>query len=442
MLTLNLEPIKVIYDISVLGQGHLHLRARTGIFRVIENLAEGLTSSPECDLMFSVNQYFQLLDASLDYLASNPKLAKVPLLHSSFPRIFSKKLLDTYNLVSCQIKNNDASNLGEDKLFLDTVKSHLENTLNMIDGYSNTIDSGNLDEVDIFHSPYDQIPASVKTANKLQAFLTIYDLIPVLYPQFLLSEQIPLLYKQTLASIAAKDWVTCISHSTKNDLCNYLKIDESRVFVTHLAAEPSVFYPCNDAAKLASTRTKYGIPDAPYILSLGTLEPRKNLDGAIRSFAKLIEEQSIRDLYLVLVGTPGWKYDNIMAEVSKKNFLKERIIFTGYVPESDLAALYSSSLAFVYPSFYEGFGLPPLEAMQCGVPVITSNTSSLPEVVGNAGIMVDPKDTDALCDSMLQIYNKPSLRASMSVKSLAQAKLFSWERCTQETIAAYRTALS
>lgn len=442
MRTSNLEPIKVIYDISVLGQGHLHLRARTGIFRVVESIAEGLTSSKECDLLFSVTQYFQLLDASLDYLESHPKLAKVPLLHSSFPRIFYKKLLDTYNLVGCQTKINEASNLGEDKLLLNAVKSNLENTLRMMGGYSNTIDSSNLEEVDIFHSPYDEIPASVQKANKVQAFLTIYDLIPILYPQFLLSEQIPLLYKKTLASIAGKDWVTCISHSTKNDLCNYLNIDESRVFVTHLAAEPSIFYPCRDAAKLASTRIKYSIPDAPYILSLGTLEPRKNLDGAIRSFAKLIEEQNIKDLYLVLVGTPGWKYDKIMEEVSKKNFLKERIIFTGYVPESDLAALYSSALAFVYPSFYEGFGLPPLEAMQCGVPVITSNTSSLPEVVGEAGIMVDPKDTDALCHSMLEIYNKSSLRESMSLKSLAQAKLFSWERCTQETIAAYRTALS
>ena len=442
MPTSNLEPIKVIYDISVLGQGYLHSRARTGIFRVVESLAEGLTASPECDLLFSVSQYFQLLDASLDYLQSNPKLAKIPLLHSSFSRIFHKKLLDTYNLVGCQTKINEASNLAEDKLFLEQVKNHLENTLRMMGGYSNAIDSRNLEEVDIFHSPYDEIPGSVQQANNVQAFITIYDLIPILYPQFLLSEQIPLLYKKTLASISQKDWVTCISHSTKNDLCNYLNIDESRVFVTHLAAEPSIFYPCADVAKIASTRSKYGIPDAPYILSLGTLEPRKNLDGAIRSFAKLIEEQNIKDLYLVLVGTPGWKYDKIMEEISQKSFLKERIIFTGYVPESDLAALYSSALAFVYPSFYEGFGLPPLEAMQCGVPVITSNTSSLPEVVGEAGIMVDPKDTDALCHSMLEIYNNSSLRSSMSVKSLAQAKLFSWERCTQQTIAAYRTALS
>lgn len=442
MLQFNSEPIKVIYDISVLGQGHLHLRARTGIFRVVENIAEGLANSKECDLSFCTTQYFQLLDAALDYLQSNPKLTGIPLLHSSFDRIFYRKLAEVYHLVGVQAQAQEVAGKAEDKLFLDELKTNVANGLNAISSYWSSIAPDSLEGVDIFHSPYDEIPASVKTANNLQIFLTIYDLIPILHPQFVLDERVSFLHKKTLANISHNDCITCISHSTKNDLCNYLNIDESRVFVTHLAAEPSIFYPCRDAAKLASTRSKYGIPDAAYILSLGTLEPRKNLDGAIRSFAQLIEEQNIKDLYLVLVGTPGWKYEKIMEEVSKKNFLKERIIFTGYVPESDLAALYSSALAFVYPSFYEGFGLPPLEAMQCGVPVITSNTSSLPEVVGEAGIMVDPTDTDALCHSMLEIYNNSSLRASMSLKSLAQAKLFSWQRCTQETIAAYRTALS
>ncbi|MEG4025771.1 glycosyltransferase family 1 protein [Microcoleus sp. S13C4] len=434
--------IKVIYDISVLGQGHLHKRARTGIFRVVESIAENLANSKECDLLFCVSQYLHLLDASFDYLETNPKLAGIPLLHSSFGRVFYRQLLDVYNMLGLQIQANDVGNAVVEKAVFDHLKNNLQNAVQIMGGSFVPVDANNLESADIFHSPYDEIPVSAKQTSKAQIFLTIYDLIPVLYPQFLLSEQIPLLYKKTLASISQKDWVICISHSTKNDLCNYLKIDASRVFVTHLAAEPTVFYPCGDAEKLASTRRKYGIPDAPYILSLGTLEPRKNLDGAIRSFAKLIEEQNIKDLYLVLVGTPGWKYDKIMAEVSQQKILKDRIIFTGYVPESDLAALYSSALAFVYPSFYEGFGLPPLEAMQCGVPVITSNTSSLPEVVGEAGIMVDPKDTDALCHSMLEIYNKSSLRESMSLKSLAQAKLFSWQRCTQETIAAYRTALS
>jgi glycosyltransferase involved in cell wall biosynthesis len=161
----------------------------------------------------------------------------------------------------------------------------------------------------------------------------------------------------------------------------------------------------------------------------------------IRTFARMVDQQNIKDLSLVLVGTKGWLYDEIFEELSRNAALKDRIIVTGFAANEDLAALYSGAVAFVYPSLYEGFGLPPLEAMQCGVPVITSNTSSLPEVVGEAGIMVSPTDEDALCQSMLDIYNSDSLQQTMSLKSIEQAKKFSWEKCMRETIDAYKTAL-
>ncbi len=143
-------------------------------------------------------------------------------------------------------------------------------------------------------------------------------------------------------------------------------------------------------------------------------------------------------LHLVLVGKKGWLDNNIHSEISNLYpRLRERIIFTGYVPDEDLAPLYSGSLVFVYPSVYEGFGLPPLEAMQCGTPVITSNTSSLPEVVGNAGITVAPLDEDSLCHSIWELYQNDSLRNSLSTKSIEQAAKFSWEKCLQQTISAY-----
>ena len=128
--------------------------------------------------------------------------------------------------------------------------------------------------------------------------------------------------------------------------------------------------------------------------------------------------------------------------LSKYKNLRHRIVITGYVPDEDLAALYSGAMVFVYPSFYEGFGLPPLEAMQCGVPVIVSNTSSLPEVVGDAGILVDPKDGDAICQGILNIYRDNILKMQMTANSLKNAERFSWKRCAEETLAAYRTSLS
>lgn len=247
---------------------------------------------------------------------------------------------------------------------------------------------------------------------------------------------------RSLNSLDIEDYVICVSHATRNDLLNNVKLDPAKVFVVHNAASSDIFYPCSDLAKIASVRRKYSIPEYPYILGLSTLEPRKNIDHVIRCFAKLVQEQSIKDLNLVLVGGKGWDYNKIFEEIENHASLKERIIFTGYVADEDLAALYSGALAFVYMSFYEGFGLPPLEAMQCGVPVVTSNTSSFPEVVGEAGIMLAPKDVDGFCNSIFEIYKKPSLREAMSLASLEQAKNFSWEKCIQETIAAYKTALS
>jgi glycosyltransferase involved in cell wall biosynthesis len=142
----------------------------------------------------------------------------------------------------------------------------------------------------------------------------------------------------------------------------------------------------------------------------------------------------------VLVGTKGWDFDRIFREIERDSDIQARIVVTGFVPDEDLAALYTSSIGFVYTSLYEGFGLPPLEAMQCGVPVITSNNSSLPEVVGDAGMMVDAKDEDALCQSMLRVYQSESLREQMSKKSLEQAAKFSWEKCVQQTIEGYKIA--
>ena len=193
---------------------------------------------------------------------------------------------------------------------------------------------------------------------------------------------------------------------------------------------------------LEQVRKKFGIPNGPYILSLSTLEPRKNIAQTIRCFVRLLEQEKIDDLSLVLVGSKGWDYDSIFEEIAASPKIRDRIIVTGYAADEDLAPLYSGATMFVYPSFYEGFGLPPLEAMQCGVPVITSNTSSLPEVVGEAGIMVDPHDADELSQAMLKIYNSTDARQRMSLESLEQAQKFSWKRCAEQTIDTYKAAVA
>ena len=162
----------------------------------------------------------------------------------------------------------------------------------------------------------------------------------------------------------------------------------------------------------------------------------------IKCFSRLAQDNALNDLSLVLVGTKGWAFDPIFKEIAANPKIRDRIIVTGYVDDKYLAPLYSGAMMFVYPSFYEGFGLPPLEAMQCGVPVITSNTSSLPEVVGKAGIMIDPEDADALCQAMLTIYDSTEVRQKMSADSLAQASKFSWQKCAEQTINAYKASIT
>ncbi len=271
--------------------------------------------------------------------------------------------------------------------------------------------------------------------------LSIYDLIPVLYPHWFDRSTVQGM-DAAYRSLEPEDWAICMSEATRDDLCSYTGIDPRRTSVIYPAAAPELFYPVSDTEHQAAVRAKYGIAERPYLLSLNTLEPRKNMDHAIRAFVRLIEQERLPDLCLVLVGATGWKYEKIFAAINAAGALRERIILAGYVADEDLASLYSGCYGFVYPSFYEGFGLPPLEAMQCGVPVITSNTSSLPEVVGDAGIMLDPTDEDGLAHAMLELYRNPTLRETMRAKSLTRAKEFSWERCTRETLAAYRRTLA
>jgi glycosyltransferase involved in cell wall biosynthesis len=332
----------------------------------------------------------------------------------------------------------------QSKLLTDNLKNYLSNSIGISQQRSYLIDQQSLSEADILHATFYHIPHQARECKNLKKFATVYDLIPIILSQLFIGKNDADYQRMqaSLNSLTAEDYIICISEATKNDLLNHVKLNPERVFVTHLAANTALFYPCNDAVNMASVKHKYGIPDAPYILGVSTLEPRKNLEHVIRCFAKVVQQQGIKDLNLVLVGAKGWEYEKIFQEIANFGLSKDRIIITGYVADEDLAAIYSGAMVFVYPSLYEGFGLPPLEAMQCGIPVITSNNSSLPEVVGDGGIMLDAADADGLCHSILKLYSTPALRQEMSLKSLAQAKKFSWERCTKETIAAYKTALS
>ena len=419
--------MKVLYDITVLGQGYTHPRYRTGIYRVIEELANRLATMPECDLEFCAIQY---LYPSIEYLRQSSTLQHIPL-RSAGNRIGAELFRLDEAIGQEQTLKNLPSRLERKVLAL--IKQKLTTPLPLISRES-------LESADVLHSLFYPLPEETRGVGKLKRFLTIYDLIPLLHPQFCTNDTTDLIHN-VVESIAPEDRVLAISEATKQDLCAYKGIDPSRVFVTPLAADTTRFYPLEDAASRKEVQSKYGIPDAPYVLAVGTLEPRKNLNTVIESFAQLAQQEKGNDLHLVITGNLGWDYDGIFKAIEKLPALEKRIHITGYVEDGDLAALYSGAMTFVYMSFYEGFGLPPLEAMQCGVPVVTSNTSSLPEVVGDAGVMLSPTDRDALSQTLLRLYHDSQLREEMRLKALHQSTKFSWEQCAQQTFQAYAAAL-
>ena len=192
---------------------------------------------------------------------------------------------------------------------------------------------------------------------------------------------------------------------------------------------------------IATVRNRYCIPDGDYFLSLASfLAPHKNLDRLIRCFFKLIAEHPELQINLVLAGSNRLNFGDNLPTGSPQ--FRSRVVCTGYVAEENLIALYSGATAFIFPSLFEGFGLQPLEAMQCGTPVIISNTTSLPEVVGDAGITVDPLDEEAICQAMLSVATDRNLAQMLSQKGLERAKNFSWAKCANDTADVYRKILS
>jgi glycosyltransferase involved in cell wall biosynthesis len=209
------------------------------------------------------------------------------------------------------------------------------------------------------------------------------------------------------------------------------EVDPGRVHVVYLGRDQA-FGPVRDADQIAHVRERYGIVGR-YLLYVGTLQPRKNLARVIDAFAGLAGDPALAGVQLVLAGKRGWLYDDLFAQVTRLG-LTSRVVFPGYVEEADLPALLSGALALVFPSLYEGFGIPVLEAGACGVPVITSKTSSLPEVAGDAALLVDPHDVDAIADALLRIATDAELRAELDRRGQENVKRFSWEKCARETL--------
>jgi glycosyltransferase involved in cell wall biosynthesis len=229
------------------------------------------------------------------------------------------------------------------------------------------------------------------------------------------------------------------SEYSRRDLIETYRIPPEKVTTTPLAA-PAHFAPVTDESELRRVRSLYAI-EGDYILAVGSIQPRKNLVRLFAAYAALRRSRPQAKLpRLVLVGKRAWLYEETLRAIEEQGIARD-VIFTGYVPESDLPALYTDALCFVYPSYFEGFGLPPLEAMQCGAPVIAGDRTSLPEVVGDAGLLVDPFDESAIAHMIARMIDDAGLRAELRRKGLKRARLFNWHETARQTLRVYERVM-
>jgi glycosyltransferase involved in cell wall biosynthesis len=265
--------------------------------------------------------------------------------------------------------------------------------------------------------------------------LTVHDLIFRRYPahhrrlnRWYLNATMPLFCRRAGHIIA-------VSEQSKRDVIEAYGISPDKITVIYEAADPR-FCP-QPAEAVAAVRAHYGLPDR-YLLFVGTIEPRKNLGRILAAFERL-HADGLTDA-LVIVGKRGWLYDDFFARLEGSP-AKQAVIFPGFIPDAELPSVYAGAQALAFPSEFEGFGLPVLEAMACGAPVVCANTSSLPEVAGDAAVLVDPLDADALADALRRVLSDPALAADLCARGPAQAARFSWDRAAEETLAVYRMVL-
>lgn len=285
--------------------------------------------------------------------------------------------------------------------------------------------------LDLLHSPYYVKPYALPVPS----VTTVYDITPALYPQYLPSSRARVAYELSARlAVETSAALLTLSAAARRDMIARFDARPDRIHVT-LPAVDGRFRPCSEA-DIAATRQRLGLPDS-YILYLGINKPHKNLVRLVEAFGSIA--RALPDVSIVLAGRRDPRYPEAMHQAMAMR-LARRVVLVDDVPEADLPALYSGAALFVFPSLYEGFGFPVLEAMACGVPVVTTNTSSLPEVAGDAALLVPPDDTRLLAQSMSVVLQDGRLWNRLRAASLARAREFSWAKTAADTLAVYRHA--
>jgi len=286
--------------------------------------------------------------------------------------------------------------------------------------------------IDLLHTPHYTRPYQLTCPS----VVTFHDMTFFLYPHLHTLAKRIFFANAIRISARRANALIAVSESTRQDAIRLLNIPQNKITAIPLGVDEN-FHPVSDESLLADVRQRYNLPEQ-FILYVGIVEPRKNLSLLINSYKTLVSEGTHPPL--VIVGRFGWMYNELLDQIDTLG-LKNQIHFTGYVPQADLPIVYNLAEVFVYPSIYEGFGLPPLEAMACGTPVITTAVSSMPEHVGDAGVLVPAEDETALSRAIQKVLTDQTLREQLRSKGPKQAAKFTWERTAQETLRVYRKVL-
>jgi glycosyltransferase involved in cell wall biosynthesis len=425
---------RVLLDIAFLGLAFERNSAARGVERMASRLFEDLPATGFCDLSFVATSH---LAATYDFLTAkgiNPdeKLKYLPgqLSPSRRAQQLVRKIHHLMEVPGWRAR---------------AARKFLAVRAQRLTRREAEVPAASLAEADIYHTPHTPqplmpFPAAVQKNHHLKKIVSIHDFMVVMHPEYFGRDDRPY-FEQMRRCLTERTFAFCTTESVRADILELTAIRPERIFLAAPAAARELFYPVGDATTLAAVRKELSIPDAPYFLALSAPDPHKNFGHLIHCLAELVQSGQLPDHNLVIVGRNNARHPLVKKGLEKYPGLVKRILTPGFVPDEKLAAVYGGATAFLFPSLAEGFGLPPLEAMQCGVPVISSNTTSMPEVIGDAGILLPPTDVDGWCQAMLKVSRDEKLRSGMAAKSIARAKLFSWERFIEATTHGYRTSL-
>ncbi|MCE5329245.1 glycosyltransferase family 4 protein [bacterium] len=293
-----------------------------------------------------------------------------------------------------------------------------------------------LGNADVIHSTAFIVPELLKA----KLVVTIHDLSFLLFPDLHTEVNIKLLMQNLIYINSRPDKIICDSYQTKKDLIRFFHVPEEKIKVIYLGVDHIFSDPVSEENK-ENILIKYGLNDLNYILCVSSIEPRKNFERIIKVFGEIIKDKRYENMLLICAGGPGWKNEAIHNLVKEKS-LENKVKFLGYIEEADLPVIYNKALFFMYPSIYEGFGLPVLEAMAAKVPVLTSNVSSLPEVAGNAAITVNPYSEKEIYEASVNLLGNENLRKELQIKGTERSNLFTWENTAYLTLGAYKEVLN